>query len=656
MNGDLGSFSFWIDKLLAVFIGAAALWTFWRGRLDFRVRLAFCACAAYLILLFVFRLILFFGFGDLLSFPDSWEVMTGLVQGLRFDLCVLGAWGSLFVLAFLCPFPTKRHYQIVAGLCACAWSGAAAVCAGDLIYFSFVKRHTGSEILLAVYDMDLLVSLVSSRYVWAALALAVFAALAVWGAVYTAGRWYRPVKLSWKTDAARLFLAALLLFFAFRGHFGFRFKPLSVSDAYAEGNITQGNLALNGPFCIYKSLFGQSDGVSDLIGSEEAAVRARELLSSGQTAFVSQTYPLLRARKAFNADGKGYNIVILLLESWQYRYTDAFSDSSYGATPHLDALARSGRMFDRFYASGQRSINGAGAVMTGVAQVQGLPCFSLGLEAYRFTGLAALLHAAGYRTVFAQPSDWNSARIGLVARLAGFGEIYSKKDLAPRLDYIRPDTVSDYDALMLLADKLKGEKRPFLAFFFSAAMHPPYNLLHKEFSRYDWNAADKGYLNALNYTDWSIGQFIKRLKEQGQYERTVFIVLADHTLGWGEHGGFDDRFHIPMFIHAPNLLPPGRDETPASQTDILPTVLDLLGIGLPYAAMGNSVLDPSAPHFAFTSMDGRVLGWAESGGYLEHTGQTRAGGTLTGATAYRNLLALNRAVYDALTANHWAPR
>ena len=156
--------------------------------------------------------------------------------------------------------------------------------------------------------------------------------------------------------------------------------------------------------------------------------------------------------------------------------------------------------------------------------------------------------------------------------------------------------------------------------------------------------------------DWSIGQFIKKLKEQGQYDNTIFIVLADHTLGWGESGDLHTRFHIPLFIHVPGVVPARHTQTLGSQVDILPTIVDLLHIDIPYAAMGNSLLDPVTQRFVFSSQDGRVLEWVRPTGQLEYVGKTRVDGeNLLPVDEERNLLALNRAVYELLRADRWAP-
>lgn len=655
--GLIAAQAFWADKLLAcVFLGSF-LYMCARFKKDFRIWFCVGSFLSFLILFSIIRLTLFSVFYSQIFVELTFsQILHAFWAGIPFDLCTTATLGGVGFIAFLIPFQSKTYYKVVAWFVACMWSMALWASVGDMIYFSFVKRHTGSELWLAIYDVDLLMSLVRSNYAWLVGVLVAVSAVMGWGIAKLVDKYYqKPSRARWEYGCC-VVLAMVILFFAFRGHFGFRFRPLTVADAYQEGSVPQGNLILNGVFCIYKSLSKRYAPLPEAVPVQESLDRAKQLLTSSEEKFISDEYPLLRQRVKFNATGKGYNLVILLLESWQYRYTDALAGTHYGATPILDELIEQSIVFDQFYASGQRSINGAGTVMTGVAQLAGLPYFSLGLEVYHFTGLAQLLSKTGYDTIFAQPAPWNSAKVGLVAQLAGFQEIYGRENMTSRLDYTIPGLISDYDALQFLAEKLAGRSRPFAAFFFSAATHPPFGKIHPNFDQFPWEGEDKGYLNALSYMDWSIGQFVERLKKQGQYDNTIFIIVADHTLGWGENGDLYTRFHIPLFIHAPKLLSARRSAKVGSQVDILPTVVDLLQVQVPYAAMGNSLLDTTAQRFAFSSQDGRVLEWVRPEGELEYVGNHRIDGERPLPDGEeRNLLALNRAVYELLKENRWVP-
>ena len=654
---NVSSVAFWLDKIFALAILSSFLYFAWKIKKDFRLYSCLGVFLAFFTLFSLMRVALFSIFyTSSFSTLTLGQIASSFAYGMQFDLCTTATVGGLASVLFLLPLNSRFYYKVVAFFTGLLLALSLWASVGNLIYFSFVSRHTGSELWLALNDVELLLALVKSNYIWLVLLLVLVTGLMMGVLLKLVARFYRPTRYKTGNYWVCFILACVCIFFAFRGHLGFRLRPLAVADAYKAGNVPQGNLALNGVFCMYKGISRKYAPLPEAVGAEESLQRAKALLSSSQENFVDAAYPLLRQRHTFNVNGRGYNVVVLLLESWQYRYTDALAGTHYGASPHLDNLISQSLVFDQFYASGQRSINGVGTTMTGVAQLAGLPYFSLGLEMYHFTGLAQLLKQAGYDTVFAQPADWNNASVGLVAELAGFDEIYGRSDMTSRLDYISKGTILDHDALQFLADKLKGRSSPFLAFFFSAATHPPFYKLHNSFARFPFDEEDKGYLNALSYMDWSIGEFIARLKEQGQYERTIFVVLADHTLGWGEKGDLYTRFHIPLFIHAPGLIKPARSQQVGSQVDILPTILDMLHIQAPYAAMGNSLLDKSTPKFAFSSQDARVLEWVRPEGKLEYVGTQVVQETRSLPMGEeRNLLALNRAVYELLQQDRWAP-
>lgn len=650
-----------MDKAAAVFIIACLCVSLNRRGDAFRLKLTAILLGATMGLFLLLRGLLYVCLPDFFSACGGWYAVRAFARGLVFDLSATAVCAGLFILLVNLPVRCLKYYRVCMAVAGGVWALALLLGAGDIVYFLFVKRHAGMELVLMAADLNLVAELAFSHYAWALAGWLLCALGAVWGGWKLWGVGSRPKPCGWKHETVCLLLVVFVLFFAFRGRFGFRFKPLAIQDAYADGRLECGHLALNSVFNAYKSLSKKYAPVSTKIPAQEAVARAGVLLSSAQQSVPNAYYPLLRSRHTFNIEGKGKNVVVLLLESWQKEYTDALAGTSYGATENLDRLIKQGLSFTRFYASGQRSINGAGTIMTGVPQLPGLPYYSLGLESYPITGLAGLLKKEGYRTVFAQPSPWNSARIGLVAEIAGFEEQYTYENISSDKNYVTAGAVSDYEALMYLADKLEADKnRPFFAFFFSAAMHPPYKPPRPGFDKYPWNGTDKGYLNALYYTDWAIGEFMARLKQSGLAEDTVFILLADHTLGWGENGSFDARFNIPFVVYAPSLIQSGVHAEVASQTDVFPTVLDILNVSAPYAALGNSVFDPFALRFAYTSMDGRVLGWKTDKGLIEYTGQTRV--TEKSSSADFNvkqeeidLLSLTRASHDLLRSGRWAP-
>lgn len=108
--------------------------------------------------------------------------------------------------------------------------------------------------------------------------------------------------------------------------------------------------------------------------------------------------------------------------------------------------------------------------------------------------------------------------------------------------------------------------------------------------------------------DGEIGRVLAALKSLGIDEDTAIVVHADHGQSLMEHDYFghgrnvlDPTARIPLIVHAPGRVPAGRrDATLARNVDILPTLLELLGIPRPpgldgrdlFGAVGSA--DPTA--------------------------------------------------------------
>ncbi len=93
-----------------------------------------------------------------------------------------------------------------------------------------------------------------------------------------------------------------------------------------------------------------------------------------------------------------------------------------------------------------------------------------------------------------------------------------------------------------------------------------------------------------------IGRLVNELKENNLYEHTLIIITADHGNQYGEHGSvghgyslYDEEIRIPLIFYLPHFNKAIIIDSLAQGIDILPTVLDLLGIPPPYQAQGISL-------------------------------------------------------------------
>ncbi len=104
------------------------------------------------------------------------------------------------------------------------------------------------------------------------------------------------------------------------------------------------------------------------------------------------------------------------------------------------------------------------------------------------------------------------------------------------------------------------------------------------------------YYGLVSEVDTQLGRIIDFLKASGQYDRTLIIVTSDHgeMLGehfaWGKEIYFDPAFHLPLVIRDPR---PQADKARGSRVDafteaidIMPTIIDWLGLKVPRACDG----------------------------------------------------------------------
>jgi arylsulfatase A-like enzyme len=108
------------------------------------------------------------------------------------------------------------------------------------------------------------------------------------------------------------------------------------------------------------------------------------------------------------------------------------------------------------------------------------------------------------------------------------------------------------------------------------------------------------YDEAMAHQDYQLGQLVKRLKALGEWEHTLLIVAADH--GPGAAGlrdptstAYDPMFRrwvtrVPLLIVWPGRIAGGqRFSQPVSMIDVLPTILDLVGLPMSEVMQGQSL-------------------------------------------------------------------
>ena len=123
---------------------------------------------------------------------------------------------------------------------------------------------------------------------------------------------------------------------------------------------------------------------------------------------------------------------------------------------------------------------------------------------------------------------------------------------------------------------------------FSSSNHMPFELPEGKIE-FEKNFPKASVENAIKYADFAIGKFFELAKKEGYFKNTVFVVISDHNVRvYGDQIVPIDMFQIPAVIISDNI-PPQIFSRLTSQSDVLATALDLIGIDLSYPILGNSI-------------------------------------------------------------------
>lgn len=94
------------------------------------------------------------------------------------------------------------------------------------------------------------------------------------------------------------------------------------------------------------------------------------------------------------------------------------------------------------------------------------------------------------------------------------------------------------------------------------------------------------YAGEVASVDGALGVFFDALERLGYYEDSVILVLADHGHPLGDHGKFlkgadrvfGELLNVPMLLHVPGRSAGRVSDALVAYPDVLPTLLDLLGL------------------------------------------------------------------------------
>ena len=298
---------------------------------------------------------------------------------------------------------------------------------------------------------------------------------------------------------------------------------------------------------------------------------------------------------------RGWNVLLITIDTLRADHVGVYGNQ-LGLTPTIDRLAREGVRFTRAYSHVPLTLPSHTTIMTGTYPMTN------GVRdngSFRFDGkrptLAGLLKSAGYRTaafVGAFPVD---ARFGLNAGFDVYDDNYGipsrrRRPLAARTSgrerHHSGGRLDSRDS-SLHESRITTHESP----FHKSRIPNPESLLRLGPSLRSArsctlrqslsNRASRAnlYSGEVAYADAALGRMIDRLAASGKLARTIVAVMSDHGESLGEHGerthglfAYDATIRVPLVLWAPPALPAATIASPVRLVDVMPTLLDFVGV------------------------------------------------------------------------------
>ena len=291
------------------------------------------------------------------------------------------------------------------------------------------------------------------------------------------------------------------------------------------------------------------------------------------------------------------NVVLLSVDTLRADAMGVMGYDKRSITKNLDKLANRSTLFTRAYSIASYTGKSVGPTVIGRYTSETHRGWSHFNQFPKDVFVQERVQQAGIRTISCQ-GYWYFFQKGSGME-RGFDVVDSSA--APPVAKVNGDRSSTSDklsdAVIAQLSKPENVNRQFYLWAHYTDPHVEY-VRHEEF---DFGSDSRElYDSEVAFVDKHVGRVLDFIESSPFSERTVVIVWSDHGEAFGEHGmirhGFElwePLVHVPLIVYVPKAEP-HRVEARRSLIDLVPTILDVLGVPLPTgedALSGVSVLE-----------------------------------------------------------------
>jgi arylsulfatase A-like enzyme/Tfp pilus assembly protein PilF len=329
------------------------------------------------------------------------------------------------------------------------------------------------------------------------------------------------------------------------------------------------------------------------------ARRRRIALALGLAAILALAVVLARTRSGTGAGSlpraSGADVVLVTIDTLRADAVGAYGRADAG-TPWIDRLAHDGVRFETVRAHNVMTLPSHATILSGLLPLaHGIRDNS----GFRFPEdlptLATALKARGYRTGAFVSAFVLDSRFGLDR---GF-DVYDDRvgGAADRGGLVIPERPGPETVAAAVRWLDSAQGAPSFLFLHLFGPHSPYAPPEPFASRF----RGEPYQGEVAAADAALEPLLRPLLGGGRRRPSLVVLTADHGEGLGEHGeeshgvfGYEATLRVPLVLCAPGFLSPRVVKEPVRLVDVMPTVLDLVGIEPPGPLDGRSLLPLAA--------------------------------------------------------------
>ena len=551
---------------------------------------------------------------------DGFSEWCGILWGnMTFGIATIGCVLLPYFVANLLPFKFRwnKHYhtltEILLYYVPVLFILVSNIC--DAAYYQYTYRRLSGEIFRYLGISGNMTSLWPHFLVdyWHATVVGI--ALIIF-TIWMGNRFHLSARNKYRkhglNDVVGLIVGSACVLFLLRGGFG---KNIEWQDAAKYCQAKNSALVTNSGYNVVRTFNGGT--LEEVNYMDEAAARKlfnpqfapdetiMQAMAEGRTGWAPGGGRLTLGAGTDSARQSYSNVVIIVLESFSQEYMGCYNEGIMKSfTAFLDSLAEHSVVYQG-RANGKKSIEGIPAIFASLPTLMNFPITMSDYSDDSLYALPAVLRDHGFHTAFFHGSYNGVLSFDKLCEKMGFMQYYGQNEY--RADPM--SRTSDYDGcwgiydehfLQYMVRRLGTFPEPFMSGVFTLSSHHPYTMQPEHEG--DFEEGPHPLCRVVSYTDNALRKFFDQARKTDWYKNSTFIITADHS-GQGLHREYNDYngwYTIPMLIYRPMNEEVLAQENGAEQsfhkvyprlmqqTDIMPTLLDYLGIETRTTCFGTS--------------------------------------------------------------------